>query len=158
VDIVSKNGALLLNIGPRADGTIPEPEQAMLREIGAWLAVNGEAIYDTRHWDVYGEGPTEVSEGAFTDTKRTAFTGQDIRFTQKDDILYAICLGWPDNEVRITSLGSGSPVKSDQIAGVSMLGSDEALTWAQDATGLRITVPTARPCDHAYTFRIALKR
>ena len=157
VDIVSKNGALLLNIGPRADGTIPEPEQAMLREIGAWLAVNGEAIYDTRYWDVFGEGPTKVSEGSFTDTKRPPFTGQDIRFTQRDNTLYAICLGWPQGEVQITSLGSGSSVQADQIAGVSMLGSDETLTWSQDVSGLRISAPSAKPCDHAYTFRIDLK-
>ena len=72
VDIVSKNGALLLNIGPRPDGTIPEPEQEILLEIGRWLAQNGEAIYGTRPWNVYGEGPTEVPEGSFTDTKRQA--------------------------------------------------------------------------------------
>ena len=151
VDIVSKNGALLLNIGPRADGTIPEPEQAMLREIGAWLAINGEAIYDTRHWDVYGEGPTEVSDGEFTDTKRTAFTGQDIRFTQKADALYAICLGWPDGDVQITSLGSGSSLRADQIAGVSMLGSDASLTWTQDASRAANQCaidPAVRPCLH----------
>jgi alpha-L-fucosidase len=68
VDIVSKNGALLLNIGPRPDGTIPEPEQEILRDIGKWLAVNGEAIYNTRPWHIYGEGPTNIPEGGFTDT------------------------------------------------------------------------------------------
>jgi len=76
VDIVSKNGALLLNIGPRPDGTIPEPEEQLLLEIGDWLALNGEAIYDTRPWIIFGEGPTQIVEGQFTDTKRTAFTGR----------------------------------------------------------------------------------
>lgn len=157
VDIVSKNGALLLNIGPRADGSIPEPEQDMLRDIGRWLAVNGDAIYDTRHWEVFGEGPTEVSDGAFTDTERPPFTGQDIRFTQKGDTLYAICLGWPEGETLITSLGSGSSVKADQIANVSMLGSDERLSWSQDAAGLRIATPSAQPCDYAWSYKIDLK-
>ena len=73
VDIVSKNGALLLNIGPRPDGTIPEPEQKLLGEIGEWLSVDGEAIYGTRPWHIFGEGPTEIVEGAFNDVKRTAF-------------------------------------------------------------------------------------
>ncbi|RME54724.1 MAG: alpha-L-fucosidase, partial [Caldilineae bacterium] len=89
VDVVSKNGALLLNVGPRADGTIPEPEQDILRGIGAWLAANGEAIYGTRPWYEFGEGPTQVLSGAFTDTRRTPFTSKDIRFTRKGDALYA---------------------------------------------------------------------
>ena len=98
VDIVSKNGALLLNVGPKADGTIPQIEQDMLREIGSWLKVNGEAIYNTRAWDTFGEGPTEVPEGEFTDTKRNPFTSADIRFTRKDNTLYAMLLGYPETE------------------------------------------------------------
>ena len=97
IDVVSKNGALLLNIGPRADGTIPEEEQAMLREIGAWLEVNGEGIYGTRPWCNLGEGPTQVMEGAFTDTKRTVFTSEDIRFTAKERMLYAHVMAWPED-------------------------------------------------------------
>lgn len=157
VDIVSKNGALLLNIGPRPDGTIPEAEQAMLREIGRWLQVNGEAIYETRPWETFGEGPTEVAEGSFTDTQRAGFTGQDIRFTRKGDALYAICLGWPEGEVLIRSLGSGSSISAAQIAQVQMLGSDEALGWSQDEGGLRVAVPAIKPCDHAYVYKLTLK-
>lgn len=85
VDIVSKNGALLLNIGPRADGTIPEKDAEMLRSIGRWLAVNGEAIYASRPWKVFGEGPTQVVSGSFTDAKKPDFTSQDIRFTTRGE-------------------------------------------------------------------------
>ena len=153
VDIVSKNGALLLNVGPRADGAIPEVEQEMLRDIGRWLQVNGEAIYDTRVWDIFGEGPTEIPEGAFTDTKRNPFTPADIRFTQKGDTLYAVLLAYPEGEALITSLASGSV----DIASVRMLGSDEAINWTQDGAGLHMTVPVVQPCDHAFTYAIKLK-
>ncbi len=157
VDIVSKNGALLLNIGPRPDGTIPQPEEEMLREIGRWLEVNGEAIYGTRPFTIYGEGPTEVSEGQFTDTKRQSFTSQDIRFTKKGNALYAICLAWPEQAVTIRSLGAGSAVKADRIETISLLGSDATPSWSQDERGLTIQAPAERPCEHAFTFKIALK-
>lgn len=156
VDVVSKNGALLLNVGPRPDGTIPEPEQELLREIGRWLAINGEAIYGTRPWEVFGEGPTEVGEGSFTDTRRAAFTNQDFRFTRKPDALYAVCMGWPAGTVTIRSFGSASSVQASQIKSVTMLGVDAPLTWAQTAEGLTITPPAVAPCDHAVTFKIVV--
>lgn len=157
VDIVSKNGTLLLNIGPRPDGAIPEPEQEILRNIGAWLAVNGEAIYGARPWQVFGEGPTEIVEGHFTDTMRQPFTGQDIRFTTKGNALYAICLDWPGNEAVITTLEANGDIKADTIADISMLGSPASLAWSQDENGLKIQTPSERPCEYAYTFKIVLK-
>ena len=157
VDVVSKNGALLLNIGPRPDGTIPEPEQAILREIGAWLAVNGEAIYGTRPWELFGEGPTEVTEGAFTDTKRAPFTAADFRFTTKGDALYAICLAWPGETATIHALRAGSPLLDRRVVEVALLGAPGALAWSVEANGLKIRMPAAKPCDHAYSFKIRLE-
>jgi alpha-L-fucosidase len=155
VDVVSKNGALLLNIGPRADGTIPEPEIAMLLEIGQWLKVNGEAVYGTRPWKVYGEGPTEVFEGGFTDTKRAAFTAQDIRFTARGDALYATALAWPeDGALTIISLAEGSELYPGAIEEVRLLGHDAPLAWRREAGGLAVTLPSEKPCDHAFVLKI----
>jgi alpha-L-fucosidase len=154
VDIVSKNGALLLNIGPRPDGTIPEPEQEILRCIGRWLAQNGEAVYGTRPWAVFGEGPTEVVGGSFNDTKRQAFTGRDIRFTTKAGVLYAIALAWPGKTLSVKSLATGAPHAKGRVTGVRLLGHDGELHFTQDADGLHVTLPETAPGEHAFAFRV----
>jgi len=156
VDIVSKNGSLLLNVGPRPDGTIPEEEEAILREIGAWLAVNGEAIYGTRPWQVFGEGPTPVSSGKFKDNKPAAYTFQDIRFTRKGNSLYAFCLDLPRNEIIIKSFKSR--LNLAKIVEIHMLGSlGGPLIWYPNENELKIIVPDEKPCEHVCTFKILLE-
>jgi alpha-L-fucosidase len=151
VDIVSKNGCLLLNIGPKPDGTIPEEEEQILIEIGRWLEVNGEAIYETRPWRVFGEGPTEVAAGMFTDTKRASFTGEDFRFTTKNGILYATALAWPENRrLLVRSLAKGEAI----VGAVGLLGYDGNLVWKQTEKGLEVELPEEKPCEHAFVLKI----
>jgi alpha-L-fucosidase len=139
IDIVSKNGALLLNIGPRPDGTIPDEEQALLREIGAWLKANAEAIYGTRPWKIYGEGPTKVADGGFSDGQARAYCSEDIRFTTNGSTLYAITLAQPTAEIRIQSLAAGK-FDAAKIRSVSLL-TGAALEWKQDAEALTVKIP-----------------
>jgi len=114
VDIVSKNGCLLLNVAPRADGTIPEEQQEILLKIGSWLSRYGEAIYGTRPWVTYKEGPTDFPAGSFVDGQEIEFTSRDIRFTQKGDYLYAIFMNsQEENQLVIESLGADKPYSQD---------------------------------------------
>ena len=156
IDIVSKNGNLLVNVGPRSDGTIPDQVQKVLLDIGSWLKLNGEAIYGTRPWNIYGEGPTKVVEGAFHDTSISPFTEHDFRFTQKANVVYAIELGWPENgEAVIQSLG-GAALAGKKIGTVSLVGSGLALHYQQRADGLHIQVPPQAPGNYAYCYKVVL--
>jgi alpha-L-fucosidase len=159
VDIVSKNGRLLLNVGPKADGTIPEEAKERLLGIGEWLKVNGEAIYGTRPWLIYGEGPTVWQEGAYSDHRRRPYTGQDIRFTIKDNVLYAIALAWPGETIKIHSLKRKEVELSiywskQEIKNIKMLGDNKELDWHFVDDGLVIKTPAQKPCEHAFVFRI----
>ncbi len=152
VDNVSKNGYLLLNVGPKADGTLPEEAKAILRGTGAWLAVNGEAIYGTRPWVTYGEGPGQIAKsGAFNEQDVPTFTGKDVRFTIKDNNLYSICLGWPGRRFNIAALKTMWP---GEIGSVQMLGVDRDLPWSLDERGLTIETTDERPGEYAFSFRI----
>ncbi|MHA6532094.1 alpha-L-fucosidase [Paenibacillus sp. BAC0078] len=143
VDIVSKNGNLLLNIGPKADGTIPEEDKNILLEIGGWLKANGEAIYDTAYWRTFGEGPTEIQEGQFTDGQTKLFTSEDIRFTVKGSVLYATVLVYPKKgSVHIQSLKVNSPHFQGIIKNISILGFDEVPAWKRTGEALIITTST----------------
>jgi len=157
IDIVSKNGNLLLNIGPRSDGTIPEPVQQVLLDVGAWLNINGEAIYGTRPWRTYGEGPTKVAAGSFHDFETGNYTPEDFRFTTKGDVLYAIGLGWPANGeavIRSLALETGTaPVET-----VALVGSDAKVQFEQRADGLHVQLPAQRPAKYAYALRVTFNR
>ncbi len=146
VDIVSKNGTFLLNVGPKPDGTISEQDTAVLTEIGEWMAVNSEAIYGTKVWRKFGEGPTKVEEGQFTDGKEKVFTSQDIRFTVKGENLYCTVLSWPeDGHVVIKSLGHSADANLPEFHGivkdVDVLGCADKPVWERKAGGLHITAP-----------------
>jgi alpha-L-fucosidase len=153
IDIVSKNGNLLLNIGPRPDGTIPQEEQDILLEVGNWLRINGEAIYGTRPWKTYGEGPTEVAGGSFSDAKDKPFTADDIRFTTKGNDLFAISMDNPSKPLLIKSLSTNAVT----ITSVEMIGSNEKITWKQDKNGLQIKNSANYPAKHAVVYKVALK-
>mgnify|MGYP002408977660 CR=1 FL=1 len=166
-DIVSKNGNLLLNVGPKPDGTFDPEAEKTLEEIGSWLSVCGEAIYGTRPYRTAMEGPTVMKDNNYDVKKMEAqiemgymmedtvpdFTSEDIRFTCKNDILFAILLGWPgDGKAAIRALGLGSGAK--KIRSVRMLGIDAPLEFVQTGKELLITCPGTKPCKYAYVFRI----
>jgi alpha-L-fucosidase len=157
IDIVSKNGNLLLNIGPRADGTITEEQAAVLLGIGGWLKVNGEAIYGTRCWKRHGEGSESGTAGSFTDNTATPYTARDVRFTTKGNTLYAIVLSCKEPEALIRTLTADN-IGSAEIQSVSLLGSDAEIAWELRAEGLRLKFPAEMPCDYACSVRIEFDR
>lgn len=158
VDVVSKNGCLLLNIGPKADGTIPEEEAAMLRDLGGWLRINGEAIYGSRPWKIYGEGPTQTVEGHLSEERNQPLGAQDIRYTTQGETVYATALGLAEEEWRITTLGANSEhLEGAAISGVTLLGYDGDLEWRQDNDALVIQSPGEDAGQYAYVFKLTIE-
>lgn len=154
VDIVSKNGNLLLNIPVRGDGTIDDDEIAFCEDMARWIKVNGECIYGTRPWIVYGEGPTRLRGGSFNEGAAKSYTSADIRFTTKGPVLYAIALGWPaDGKLVIHSLAKVGGAKG-RVTSVTLLGHRGHLSFEQNAEGLVVRMPAEKPCDYAYALRI----
>jgi alpha-L-fucosidase len=140
VDIVSKNGNMLLNVPPRSDGTLDAETEQILASIGRWLAINGEAIYETRPWVTCGQG--------------------NVRFTRRPDAVYVILLNWPEtgNVLEVPELGQHRGI--GPISGVTLLGYTGELCWGQDGgehAALRVVLPESRPCDHAWTLRVAFE-
>ena len=155
IDIVSKNGCLLLNIGPKADGTISPEAKKILEEMGVWLKLNGEAIYDTRPWKIYGEGPTKISSGNHTESENFENVATDLRFTTKGETLYATALGWPDDgKFIIKSLAKNNSHEKKKISAVEFISGNNEIRWIQTSEGLVINTKGEKPCEAAYSFRI----
>jgi alpha-L-fucosidase len=155
IDIVSKNGNLLLNISPRADGSIPNEQKDSLLGLGAWLEENGEAIYNTRPFKRFGEGPKRMaSSGHFIEMK-SDYNHENIRFTTNNDIIYAIQMGWMDgNKYTLIKSLSDSSLGKTVIKSIDVLGTDEVIDWKITSDGLMIKTPIVPPNHDAIVFRI----
>jgi alpha-L-fucosidase len=154
IDIVSKNGNLMLSIPVRGEGTIDDDEVRVLEGIAAWMSVNSEGIYATRPWKVFGEGPSTTvvpARGQFV-----TYTSEDVRFTAKGDTLYAFVLSWPESRnATIKTLANNSPqIAGQKITDVSLLGHKGKLDWSQTADGLTVKLPEKAPSEYAVTLRI----
>jgi alpha-L-fucosidase len=167
VDIASKGGNFLLNVGPTAEGIIPEPSVERLREMGQWMQINGEAVYGTRLWNpnaqydpaaeavAFGPGPEERSTEAADSQTITKKDG--IRYTLKDDTLYAIFFTWPGNgKVTFTELASGRI--SNEIGRIELLGSTKEIKWSRNNAGLTVHLPATQPCQHAFALKISVAK
>jgi alpha-L-fucosidase len=157
-DIVSKNGNLLLNIPVRGDGTIDDREMAFLDGLTKWMDANGEGLFGSRPWKVFGEGPSKVQGGMFNENK-VEFGAQDIRFTSKGATLYAYFLGWPsDGKLTIESFAAGAPDKpallEKPVGQLTLLGSAEPVEWTRDTAGLHVTLPATKPGNDVFALKV----
>ena len=148
----------MLNISPKSDGTIPENQKKVLLGIGDWLNKYGEAIYGTRPWHTYGEGPTKEPEGHFNNNKeflKIVYSSEDIRYTTKGDIIYALILGWPEDkkEILLTAFKN----QNLNIRDVTMMGCKEKIIWSLDDNYLQVSLPAEKVNDIAIVYEIKLK-
>jgi Alpha-L-fucosidase len=156
VDVVSRNGNLLLNFPLPNSGALDSEELKILDAITHWIHVNGEAIFDTRPWKTFGEGGLvkEVPGVKYNEASLKDFTSDVVRFTTKDKILYAFFMGWPGKEVTIPMLGVGKPHVAGKIQNVGLVGSVPGLKWQHNANGLTVQLPAEKPSDFAHVLRI----
>lgn len=160
VDVVSRNGNLMLNFPLPNSGMLDDRELSILSDITDWMSVNGDAIYATRPWKISGSGPSIEKAKApnektnFNEKDRKDLTAEDFRFTTKGDTLYVFVMGTPEKQVTVPDLASGKTPSVGKIANVELLGHDGKLTWNQNDSGLRIELPQTLPCKHALAFRV----
>jgi alpha-L-fucosidase len=158
VDIVSRNGNLMLNFPLPSRGTLDLGELNVLSEITQWMSVNSQGIYGSRPWKVFGEGPasdTAANTEAFNENNRKDMTAADVRFTTKGDTLYAFVMGWPEYQAVIRPLATNTALRVGKIQNVELLGFDGKLDWTQDTSGLKVMMPREKPCDYAIVLKIA---
>ncbi|NNM84260.1 MAG: alpha-L-fucosidase [Phycisphaerales bacterium] len=157
IDAVSKNGTFILNIPGKPDGTIDSKEKAVLNQLAQWFPINGEAIYATRPWKIFGEGALKIAKGWGNGLNTTKNLGpDDFRFTRNKagTAVYAIFLGWQPKEFVIRSFGLAADTKPGKALSVELLGSHEKLSWKQTAQSLTITSPKHKPGEYAHAFRV----
>jgi alpha-L-fucosidase len=155
VDITSKNGNLLLNVVLRPDGTLDPEVETMLHELADWTAINGEAIYGSRPWLVYGEGPNRVEKSGGFNEGKVKYSAKDIRFTTQGKTLYAIALGWPaENKITIRSLAKTDDANVNRIRRVELLGYKGKLKFTQSSEGLMVELPDKKISDLTCSLKI----
>jgi len=159
VDIVSKNGNLLLNFPLPNSGELDFEEKTVLEGITAWMAVNSEGIYASRPWKIYGDGPStkvKVQPGNFNEDKQKDLTDEDVRFTTKNSTLYAFVMGWPEKQAVLPSLGLASAQQPGKIRKVELLGFKGELKWNQDEACLKVEMPAEKISDIGITLKVEL--
>jgi alpha-L-fucosidase len=159
VDIVSRNGNLMLNFPLPNSGELDYEELVILEEITKWMAINSEGIYASRPWKIFGDGPVATAppprEGTrFNESGRKELTSDEVRFTTKGDSLYAFIMGWPEKLTLIKALATTSPLSPPKIRSVELLGHKDKVIWTQDEQGLTVVMPEQKPCDYAITLKI----
>lgn len=161
IDIVSKNGNLLLNIPVKSDGTIDPTERSIVEEIGHWMQINGESIYGTRPWVIYGEGPSTEKKNAIKaqgfNEGNVKLGATDVRFNKKGNVLYVSLLGVPQSDIVVKALGKKGKLQAKPKK-VELLGSNEKVSWYQAADGLHITQPKQSPCTEAIVYKVTTNR
>jgi alpha-L-fucosidase len=159
VDIVSRNGNLLLNFPLPNNGELDYEERVILDEVTRWMAVNSEGIYGTRPWKIFGDGPVATTPSLgqgirFNESSRKELTAEEVRFTTKGDTMFAFVMGWPEKLTLIRPLATSSALRPAKIRHVELLGYQDRVRWTQDEQGLTVVMPEHKPCDYAITLKI----